>query len=244
VPDRIDFNCDLGEGCGDDAAILPHVSSASIACGGHAGDDGTMREAVGLCLRHGVAIGAHPSFVDREHFGRRDLDLGAGAIHLLVLAQVRRLAAICDAAGARLCFAVMESYPPQCGGLPVAGWTWDGLEGAETANGVTWGAYAVQGTYDGEALTVTQPPILLALYDPMMRDDPTGGVPGDTAESRLLEIQEELPGRLGADLLGSWPQDGRLWVQVVWDDGTWQDAADADFGDDVVVIESWLREVG
>ncbi len=102
VPDRIDFNCDLGEGCGDDAAIVPHLSSASIACGGHAGDEASMRATVALCLRHGVAIGAHPSFVDREHFGRRELDLGVGAIHVLVLAQVRRLAAVCEAAGARL----------------------------------------------------------------------------------------------------------------------------------------------
>ena len=102
MPERIDFNCDLGEGCGDDAAIVPLVSSASIACGGHAGDDATMRAAVALCLRNGVAIGAHPSFVDREHFGRRELDLGVGAIHVLVLAQVRRLGAICAAAGARL----------------------------------------------------------------------------------------------------------------------------------------------
>jgi len=185
----------------------------------------------------GADAGAAPDAPVGQSLGSLDPGLPEGEV-------IAEGTVLKDAAGARLCFAVMESYPPQCGGLPVAGWTWDGLEGAETANGVTWGAYAVQGTYDGEALTVTQPPILLALYDPMMRDDPTGGVPGDTAESRLLEIQEELPGRLGADLLGSWPQDGRLWVQVVWDDGTWQDAADADFGDDVVVIESWLREVG
>ena len=102
LPDRIDFNCDLGEGCGHDAAIVPHISSASIACGGHAGSDETMREAVALCRAHGVAIGAHPSFVDREHFGRRELALGPGAIHVLVIAQVRRLAAVCDAAGAPL----------------------------------------------------------------------------------------------------------------------------------------------
>lgn len=102
MPDRIDFNCDLGEGCGDDAAIVPFISSASIACGGHAGDEASMRASVALCLQHGVAIGAHPSFVDREHFGRRELDLGPGAIHVLVLAQVRRLKAACDALGTRL----------------------------------------------------------------------------------------------------------------------------------------------
>ena len=102
MPDRIDFNCDLGEGCGDDAAIVPWISSASIACGGHAGDEASMRETVALCLRHGVAIGAHPSFEDRAHFGRRELALAPGEVHALVLAQVRRLAAACEAAGARL----------------------------------------------------------------------------------------------------------------------------------------------
>ena len=65
MPRRIDFNCDLGEGC-DDAAVMPYISSASIACGLHAGDADTMRRTIALCLQHGVAIGAHPSFDDRE----------------------------------------------------------------------------------------------------------------------------------------------------------------------------------
>lgn len=99
VADRIDFNCDLGEGCGDDAAILPHISSASIACGGHAGDDASMGESVALCRRHGVSVGAHPSFEDRAHFGRRELDLAPADLHALTLAQTLRLARICDAAG-------------------------------------------------------------------------------------------------------------------------------------------------
>ena len=102
MPERIDFNCDLGEGCGDDAAIAPHISSASIACGGHAGDASSMRASVALCLRHGVAIGAHPSFEDRAHFGRRELDVGRDAIRALVAEQTRALAATCVAAGARL----------------------------------------------------------------------------------------------------------------------------------------------
>ncbi len=99
---RIDFNCDLGEGCGDDAAIVPCISSASIATGGHAGDEASMREAIALCLRHGVAIGAHPSFVDREHFGRREWSLPIADIHALVRAQVEAIAALCAQAGARL----------------------------------------------------------------------------------------------------------------------------------------------
>lgn len=99
---RIDFNCDLGEGCGDDAAIVPCISSASIATGGHAGDEASMRAAIALCLGHGVAIGAHPSFIDRMHFGRRELALPPAEIHALVRAQVEALATLCAQAGTRL----------------------------------------------------------------------------------------------------------------------------------------------
>ncbi|MEP6634040.1 MAG: 5-oxoprolinase subunit PxpA [Luteimonas sp.] len=101
-PRQIDFNCDLGEGCGSDAAIVPWISSASIACGGHAGDASTMREAVALCQSHGVAIGAHPSYEDREHFGRHASVLSYDTIHALVMRQVNMLATICHEAGAKL----------------------------------------------------------------------------------------------------------------------------------------------
>ncbi|MBS0212755.1 MAG: LamB/YcsF family protein [Proteobacteria bacterium] len=97
----IDFNCDLGEGC-DDAAVLPYISSANIACGGHAGDAETMGHAIALCMRHGVAIGAHPSFDDREHFGRRELPLASEAVRELVLRQVSALKDVAAAQGARL----------------------------------------------------------------------------------------------------------------------------------------------
>ena len=99
---QLDFNCDLGEGCGNDAAIVPLVSSASIACGGHAGDAASMHATVALCLAHGVAIGAHPSFEDREHFGRRELGIPVAAIHASVKRQVEVLASICAAHGARV----------------------------------------------------------------------------------------------------------------------------------------------
>lgn len=99
---RIDFNCDLGEGCGDDAAIVPHISSASIACGGHAGDDATMRATLRLCRLHGVAAGAHPGYADREQFGRRELALSADAITTLVATQLARLAAIAATEGVQL----------------------------------------------------------------------------------------------------------------------------------------------
>lgn len=99
---RIDFNCDLGEGCGNDAAIVPLISSASIACGGHAGDAGSMRETVALCLDHGVAIGAHPSFEDRAHFGRRELALPPDEIRRIVTTQVAALSAVCARLGTQL----------------------------------------------------------------------------------------------------------------------------------------------
>lgn len=146
--------------------------------------------------------------------------------------------------GAQLCLgAVAESAPPQCAGIPLVDWTWDGLDGFETTGGVTWGSYAVQGTYDGTSFTVTQPPIMLALYDPMAPADPTGGKPGAGSEADLLAIQEELPERLGEAYVGSYPQDGWLFVDVLWDDGTLQDAADGEFGADTVIVRSALRQI-
>lgn len=99
---RIDFNCDVGEGCGDDAAILPLITSASIACGGHAGDGSTMRAALRLCREHGVAAGAHPGYPDREHFGRRALELPPGEIATIVHEQLACLATIARGEGMRL----------------------------------------------------------------------------------------------------------------------------------------------
>lgn len=98
----LDFNCDLGEGCGSDADILPWITSANIACGGHAGDDVTMRETLRLCRRHGVVAGAHPSYADRAHFGRREHTLDAGALRALLHAQLARIAAIAQEEGVLL----------------------------------------------------------------------------------------------------------------------------------------------
>ncbi len=91
---RIDFNCDLGEGCGDDAAIMPWITSANIACGAHAGDDDTIRETLRLCRAHGVVAGAHPGYDDRAHFGRRDIELASHEIAALIRSQLERIAAI------------------------------------------------------------------------------------------------------------------------------------------------------
>ena len=98
----IDLNADLGEGCGDDAAILDCVSSANIACGWHAGDADTMRAAVRAAKARGVAVGAHPSFPDREHFGRRAMQLPPDTVYSGVLYQIGALQAIARGEGVRL----------------------------------------------------------------------------------------------------------------------------------------------
>ena len=90
----LDLNCDLGEGGAHDAELMSLVTSANLACGAHAGDAATMRAAVALAQRHGVAIGAHPGFADREHFGRRELRLPPEEIRRLVRGQIEALRAL------------------------------------------------------------------------------------------------------------------------------------------------------
>jgi len=99
---QIDLNADLGEGAGSDEALLALVSSANIACGWHAGDAKTMQQCVRWALQNGVAIGAHPSFPDRENFGRSTMHLPPDEIVSNVLYQVGALAAIVKAEGGRL----------------------------------------------------------------------------------------------------------------------------------------------
>ena len=100
----IDLNCDLGESfgvyaMGQDEAILPLISSASIACGFHAGDPLIMQRTVALARQHRVAVGAHPSFQDLSGFGRREMTLSAKEIYALVLYQIGALAGFAKACG-------------------------------------------------------------------------------------------------------------------------------------------------
>lgn len=104
----IDINCDLGEHfgrwtLGDDLAILPHVSSANIACGFHAGDPLHILRTIEACMQYGVAIGAHPSFPDLQGFGRRRMHLSDAEIHSMVLYQVAALKGMVQAQGGQLC---------------------------------------------------------------------------------------------------------------------------------------------
>ena len=100
----IDLNSDLGEGVGDDAALVPLITSANVACGFHAGDPTTMTKTVHAAVEHGVRIGAQVSYADREGFGRRPMDVPSEQLTADVLYQLGALAAICRAAGGALSY--------------------------------------------------------------------------------------------------------------------------------------------
>ena len=94
-----DINCDMGEGMGNDEAIMPFITSANIACGYHAGDEETARTTMLLAKKHGVNIGAHPSFFDRENFGRTELKTTPPEVYQLVTEQLFLFRKIAAAAG-------------------------------------------------------------------------------------------------------------------------------------------------
>lgn len=97
-----DLNCDMGEGVGHDELLMPCITSANIACGYHAGDEATMKKTVALCLKYGVHIGVHPSFPDRENFGRTEMAITTEAVKKIVKDQIELLAAIASSYGAKL----------------------------------------------------------------------------------------------------------------------------------------------
>ncbi|HEX5960371.1 MAG TPA: 5-oxoprolinase subunit PxpA [Rhodanobacteraceae bacterium] len=104
---RIDLNSDLGESfgpwrMGDDAGVMPWISSANIACGFHAGDPAIMQHTVALCIEHGVAIGAHVSLPDLQGFGRREMRISPGDAYAQALYQIGALHAFVRAAGTHL----------------------------------------------------------------------------------------------------------------------------------------------
>jgi 5-oxoprolinase (ATP-hydrolysing) subunit A len=104
---RVDLNGDVGETMpgeapGPDLALIPHLTSANVACGFHAGDPGVMRATVEFAREHGVAVGAHPGFPDPEGFGRRELQFSPADVEDFVAYQVGSLAAIAAALGVRL----------------------------------------------------------------------------------------------------------------------------------------------
>jgi UPF0271 protein len=104
---KIDLNCDMGESygawkMGADAEVMPHITSANIACGFHGGDPATIRKTVRLAVDHGVAIGAHPSLPDLMGFGRRAMRVSPQEMYDLVVYQAGAVEAFARAAGAKL----------------------------------------------------------------------------------------------------------------------------------------------
>ena len=93
----IDINADLGEGSGLDEQLMPLVSSCSIACGGHYGNDTSMRQAIRLAKKYNVKVGAHPSFPDTDNFGRKVLTLTKNELKTAVYEQLIRFYKICEA---------------------------------------------------------------------------------------------------------------------------------------------------
>jgi len=87
----IDINADVGEGVGNELELLPIISSCNIACGGHAGDEQSMREAVRLAIKYNTKIGAHPSFPDTENFGREEVEMSCTSLYQSIKQQIESL---------------------------------------------------------------------------------------------------------------------------------------------------------
>lgn len=96
----IDINCDLGELCGNDAMIVPWISSANISCGAHVGTEEDISATIHLCKSHGVAVGAHPSWPDKTHFGRKEINVTTAETYQLVRDQLAFFISLLN--GARL----------------------------------------------------------------------------------------------------------------------------------------------
>jgi UPF0271 protein len=96
------INCDMGEGMGNEAQIMPYIHAANIACGKHAGDLDTMKKTVSLALKNGVHIGAHPSYDDRANFGRQEIIMSFDNMYNLVIQQIEILDTVIKEQGGTL----------------------------------------------------------------------------------------------------------------------------------------------
>jgi len=101
---KIDLNCDVGEleDAAHEAALMEHITSANIACGGHAGDEETMERTARLALERGVRIGAHPSYPDRANFGRQEMPMAGEALEASLIEQIERLERVVRRLGGRI----------------------------------------------------------------------------------------------------------------------------------------------
>ncbi|MGZ0017489.1 5-oxoprolinase subunit PxpA [Yeosuana sp. AK3] len=98
----IDINVDVGEGMHNESQLMPYISSCNIACGGHAGDLETIRQVVRLAKQYQVKIGAHPSFPDKENFGRKPIEMTCAALYTSIKEQIEALVLVLKEEQARL----------------------------------------------------------------------------------------------------------------------------------------------
>jgi hypothetical protein len=138
---------------------------------------------------------------------------------------------------------IQESLPPQCTGPVVYGWDWSTVDGEKTAAGVTFGEYAVTGTWDGTALTITQPATVAgAATQAQVTTEARGEGPDPASVARAFD-DEDAPWHRNNRVVFMEYGDGPLEVTVVFDDGAVQDASDAEYGKGVAVVSSALRPV-
>ena len=147
-----------------------------------------------------------------------------------------------DGSGPQLCLGpIMESYPPQCSGLPLADWDWAERQGFEEQGPIKWGDYAVSGNWDGSVLAVTDA-IPAALYDAMVTDPPSYPKPAtplsEADTQRVLDETRGVPGLVGSTSAG----DGQVHLEVAFDDGTVQEWADGTYGETAVIVTGVLVE--
>ena len=96
------INCDLGEGLNNEHIIMPLIDSCNIACGGHAGDNGSMIECVEISIRNNVKIGAHPSYPHKINFGRKKIDISPSELSHSIISQIKSLESIASSYGITL----------------------------------------------------------------------------------------------------------------------------------------------
>ncbi|WP_186329300.1 hypothetical protein [Agrococcus jejuensis] len=184
---------------------------------------------------------SHPPTADP---GASDATTELGAVpQPLPDGEVAGQGLVLDAGTPILCLGdVGLSLPPVCGGEPLIGWDWSSLDGWESRGSTRWGSYAVQGTWDGESLTVTSDPISLALFDPAPIAPPAP-TSCTTSADELQRIQQVVHEALGDRVLASGIADGCLEATVVFDDGAVQQHLDGVYGPDVVHVVSALQPI-
>jgi hypothetical protein len=151
--------------------------------------------------------------------------------------HTRGLVTVMDTGTPELCLGpVAESYPPQCSGPPIEGWDWEDRHGVfETEGKVRWGQFAVTGTWDGNTFTV-KGAIPAALYDPAAPAEPTVPPAAQSYTQRELDDLAEMLGHELARAQGAFADNGHVFVDVTYDDGSLQAWADDKYGKDVVLV--------